>query len=134
MGEQSSAKKQTRLFVFVDEVHDDEPRIPQDFPGFPRGAIRGTEPDDLRRRASENASLLEIGVFRNDGETTSFGVFPNCFVSGASQAAGVHMRRTGINVGERFHEAWRKIFVKKELHAREISSLRSRSAAKARQA
>ena len=44
------------------------------------------------------------------------------------------MCRTGINVGEQFSQTWRKIFVKQKLHAREISSLRSRSAANAKHA
>lgn len=91
------AEEEARLIVFVDEACDDGMCVSQDLLSFGRGAIRGTKPDDFGRHASENAALLEIRVFGHNREAVSFGVFPNCLVRGACEAAGVHMRRTGID-------------------------------------
>jgi hypothetical protein len=53
----------------------------------------------------------------------------HCHVGRACKAAFVDMRRARVEIAQGLHEPGREILIEKELHALEISSLRSRSAA-----
>lgn len=101
---------------------------------FSSGTIGGAKPNNLRWVPAKDTSFLKIGVFRDDREPIISGILPNDLIIGTAQSAFMHMRRSWIKIGQHFGQARRKIFVEEKLHAFEISSLCSRSAAYARQA
>jgi hypothetical protein len=97
-------------------------------------AISRMNPNEFRRGSQEQTSFFQVRILGNDGQTLFFGVLPNSFVRGAAETPLVHMRRTGIKIRQAIDEFGRKVLVEEQLHAFRISTLRSRSAANARQA
>ena len=134
LGPGTKPQYQTRFFIPLDEPRNERARRPQQTLDLSGRTVGGAKPDDLGRVPAENASFLKVGVLRDDCEPVVFGILPNDVIVGAAQSAFMHMGRTGINIGQHVGQARRKIFVEEKLHAFEISSLRSRSAAYARQA
>jgi len=58
----------------------------QDFLDRRRRAVSPAYPDDLRRRAGDDAALMEIRILGDDDEPALFRVAPHRFVQGAIQA------------------------------------------------
>ena len=80
------------------------------------------------------AYVLKIGVLRNNGEAVVFRILPNGGIIRTSQSAGMDVSGTCIKIGQGFRQTRGQVFVEEEFHAFEMSALRSRSAAYARQA
>ncbi len=120
---------QTRLFVLLDETRDDWDSRPQETLDFGACTIACAEPYNLGRVAAKDASFLKVGVFGDNREAIIFGILPNRDIVCASQPTLMNMSRIWIDGGQHDSQARREIFVEKKLHAFEISSLRSRSAA-----
>ena len=99
-----------------------------------QSAISRMNPNEFRRGSQEQTAFFKVRILGNDGEALFFGVLPNSFIGGAAEATLVHMQRIGIQIRSGIDESWRKILVEEQLHAFRISTLRSRSAANARQA
>lgn len=93
------AEGKAGFFVFVNEALDGLPGVAQELLDLSRRAVGGMEPDDLWRGATENAALLKVRVFGNNREAMVFGILPDGFVGGASQSAGMDMRRARIGPG-----------------------------------
>jgi hypothetical protein len=83
-------------------------------------AVPHSKQNDFRRSTQEDTTFFEVRVFGNYGEAICLGIFPDRRIVRITKPKGMN--------------AGREIFVEKKLHAFSISSLRSRSAAKARQA
>ncbi len=116
---------QTRLFVLLDETRDDWDSRPQETLDFGACTVACAEPYNLGRVAAKDASFLKVGVFGDNREPIIFCILPDR----ASQPTLMNMSRIWIDSSQHDSQARREIFVEKKLHAFEISSLRSRSAA-----
>src|SRR5438477_7288387 len=88
----------------------------------------------FRRAAAQNTAFLEVRIFRDNREALTAGILPDGFIIRASQSARMHMDRSGEFTLQHVRQTRRQILVKQQLHAFCNSSLRSRSAAYARQA
>src|SRR5437773_8735430 len=100
-----------------------------------RRAVPSSNPDYFGRVPPQKAPLVEIGVLRNYCEPALRGVPPDGVVIGSLQANLADMRRARIEVREEGEEAGREVLVEEQPHAGGTeTNLRSRSAAKARQA
>src|SRR5262249_30247282 len=92
------------------------------------------EPDNLRWTTPNHAQVVVIFVFRHDGEPIQPGMFPNFIVARALEARRLHMTGAGEQVGQADNQLGGQILVEEQLHATATSMVRSRSAAKAKQA
>ena len=97
-----------------------------------RGTIARFQPYDLGRMAIEETPLVEIGIFRNNGETVMPCKIPHSVIVGVMQAMTAHMRALREKRCEKRNDSRRNILIEEEFHA--DMSLRSRSAANARHA
>lgn len=95
----------------------------------PSRGVPAFQPDDLRRVAIQQTALVEIGILRDDHKSIFLGVLPDRLIVGALHTEEAHLRRAGIKLRQRGHQTIRKILVEKELQARWLMSLCSRSAA-----
>ena len=129
-----ASQNEACLFIFLHEPCHCRNRRSQKTLYLCASTISGTNPNDFRRRARENAALLRIRILRDDGETVAFGILPYRGIVCATQSTLVNMGRAWIKIGQLIDQARRKIFVEEKLQAFSISDLRSRSAANARQA
>lgn len=100
----------------------------------PDWTVADAEPDEFRRVPKQKAALLKIRVLRDDHESVLLGVIPDRGVGGILQPDFPHMRATRVEIAKKARKSRREILVEQELHAGSVASLRSRSAAKARQA
>ena len=94
-----------------------------------RGTVAAPNPDDLGRRAPEEAHLVEVGVFRENRETVVSGVIPDGCVgrSGQTDIANVDGPRKLIRQGG--DETRGDVLVEEEPHSGGIeTTLRSRAA------
>ena len=97
--------------------------------------VARTHPDDFRRCSCEKTQLPKIAVLGNDGEAVFASECPDRAVIGFAQTDIQNMRRIGIKIGKLLHEPRRQVLVEQQSHpAAGDISLRSRSAANARQA
>ncbi len=122
-------QNQTRFFVLLDEPRDDWDSRPQETFDFGACTVACAEPYDLWRVTAKDASFLKVGVVGDNREAIIFGILPNRGIVRASQPTLMNMSRIWIDSGQHDSQVRREIFVEKKLHAFEISSLRSRSAA-----
>jgi len=98
-------------------------------------AVPSPNPDYLGRVPQQEAPLVEIGILRDDREPMLGGVSPDGIVIGSLQANLADMRRARVEVREDGEETGREVLVEEQPHAGGTeTNLRSRSAAKARQA
>lgn len=100
-----------------------------------RGAVAGSNPYHFRRMTKEKAALMEIGVFRDDGEALLGGILPNVVVAGRTEPNVSYVRGVGVIVLEGRDESMREVLIEEQFHeGGRDTSFRSRSAAKARHA
>ena len=79
--------------------------------------------------------LFRSSVLRHDHEAISIRIRPDCVVVGSLQAFVSDVRGSGMQIGEKDDQAGREVLVEEQPHGGGIeTSLRSRSAAKARHA
>lgn len=134
LGRTIVGERQAGLIALLDKACNDRQSCAQKPFDLARAAIAGANPNNFRRVASEYAPLLKIRIPGHDCETVLFGVSPNGIIACTSHLASMHVSAVRIQGCQNAGQTRREIFVEKELHAREISTLRSRSAANARQA
>ena len=108
---------------------------------FGSPAVAQAHPDNVRRRATQEAPLSEVIVLGDDHVPARGGETPDRFVVGAGQAHLTHVCRPGIEVGEAADQARGEILVEEEARRARAAhaavsprSRRSRSAAKAKAA
>src|SRR5207244_3242876 len=101
---------------------------------LPRGAVPQLEPDYLRWAAPYHAQVVVIFVLGHDGERIQLGILPHLIVARAIQAHRLHMTGAGEQVSQTVDQLGRHVLVEKQFHATATNMLRSRSAAKAKQA
>src|ERR1035437_885765 len=94
-----------------------------------RRTIADVDPDDLWRWAVQQASLVKVRVFRNDGQSSGRRIVPHRLVVCPPEADVSNVCRFSIAVGEQLDEVMREVLVEEESHAGTLTSLRSRSAA-----
>jgi hypothetical protein len=89
----------------------------------------------IRRVAQQEAPLVEIGVLRDDRKAVGDGVSPDAIVVCRLQANLADMSRARVKIAEDHEQTGREVLVEEQPHAGGTeTNLRSRSAAKARQA
>src|SRR5437899_10635035 len=109
--------------------------VPENGHDLLRRAVPSPDPDHLRRVPQQEAPFVEIGIPRDDREPMLGSVSPDGVVVGSLQANLADMRRVRIEVADEGEETGREVLVEEQLHAGGTeTNLRSRSAAKARQA
>src|SRR4051794_33922817 len=84
--------------------------------------------------ATQHTQMVVVRILRHDGEPIQPGMLPNRIVAGAIQPHRLDMTGVGEQVGQAIDQLRRQVLVEKQLHAIATSMLRSRSAAKAKQA
>src|SRR5437870_2305968 len=77
---------------------------------------------------------MKVSVFGNDDVTLLLCERPDESVVGAKEAVKLDVRRAGIEIENLRDNSIGQVLIEQELHAAGVKSLRSRSAAKARQA
>src|SRR3990172_5550336 len=83
----------------------------------------------------EKASLVKVGVLRNDDEAVLLCIIPYRAIQRLLQPNATNVCRSRKLVGERLHQTMTEVLIKQELHWGGIeTSLRSRSAANSRHA
>ena len=97
-----------------------------------RGAIATADPDDLGWKSENEASLMKVGILRHNDKAVITGKLPDDGVICVPQTHEPHMRRTGVDGLQGSHQARRQVLIQEKLHEGIVTSLRSRSAAKAR--
>ena len=122
------------VYFVLAEAANDFVECPQHRGNLMGGAIAQPDPDDFGRKSEKEATLMEFRVLRNDGEVPEPRKFPDDLIIGTLQAERSDVRRTGVERGQHFDQTVREVLVEWELHEVTVSSFRSRSAAKARQA
>src|ERR1017187_1651358 len=100
----------------------------------PCRAVTQSDPDYFGRMAVEKAPLAEVGILRHNHQLITSRVRPNIGVGGRLQPDVADMLTFAIAVRECRWKDRRQILVKEQFHAGMLASLRSRSAANARQA
>ena len=63
-------------------------------------AVPTTQPNDLRRRAVEEAALLGIGILGSDHEAILRCVVPHSVIACSRQTNVAHVSRLGVDVGD----------------------------------
>ena len=97
-------------------------------------AVSHLYPEHLRWAASHNTEVVVLFVLPHDGESIQPGVFPNLIIVRAVQALGLYMAGTGEQVSQTADQIGRQVLIEEQLHATATSMVRSRSAAKPKQA
>ena len=108
--------------------------LPEESCSLTSGAIPEPDPNDFGRESKHKAALMKLRVFGNYRKTLLLSELPNEFVHCALQAEIPDVRRIWENRSQHPDQVVGKVLVEKKLHEGTVSSLRSRSAAKARQA
>lgn len=98
----------------------------------PCAAIAAANVDDLRRMASQQRTVQEIGVLRYQDEALLPGEPPDALIIIAREAEILDMLGAREAATEPWNEPLRQVLVQKQPHA--MTSLRSRSAANERHA
>ena len=129
-----ATENQAGFFVFLDEPRDNWERRTQETLDFRARAIAHSKQNDFGWTTQEDTAFFEIRIFGNYGEAVCFGIFPDRRIVRTTQAAWMNVGGAREKIGQYLGQMGREILVEKKLHALSISSLRSRSAAKARQA
>ena len=102
---------------------------------FRRSCSCQPDPNNLRWRPKEKASLVKIGVLRHDGQSVLNGIVLNDLVVCRMQRHISNVDRAWVEITDKFDQSRGQIVVKEQVHSGGIdTSLRSRSAANARQA
>src|SRR6516164_1527040 len=97
-------------------------------------AVPQLHPDNLRRASPQHAHVVVVFVFGHNGKPGLASVIPNAIVIGAIQPCRLHVARAGKQIDQAVDQLQRQVLVEKQLHGAAINMLRSRSAAKAKQA
>ena len=98
--------------VFVVVEHQQiRPVFPQDTFHIVGGAVPQLDPYDFGRRPTMEAEMMEILIFRNDGEPPGFRVLPDDVIGRFSKADVSHVFRVGECVAQAPDELMREIVV-----------------------
>ena len=97
-------------------------------------AVADAQEHEFGRMSEDQAALMKVSVLGDDGVSVLLSERPDESIVGMSEAVGLDVRRVGIEVENFRNDSIGKIFIKQELHAAALKSLRSRSAANARHA
>ena len=101
---------------------------------LPGGAVARPDPDYFWWRSQQKTLLAEIGVFGDDREPMQPGIFPDQMIGRRSQIDFTHMDGFRECFGKNNCQSVRQVLIEEQFQADTVKSLRSRSAAKARQA
>jgi hypothetical protein len=82
----------------------------------------------------DQAALMKVGVLGNDGVAVLLREGPNKNIVCVNEAVSLDVRGIGIEVENLRNRSVGQILIEQELHASALKSLRSRSAANAKQA
>src|SRR5215204_4513477 len=82
----------------------------------------------------EQAPLLEVRVLRDYDQSVQLGILPNLGILRVAQPNRAHVNATGVKVSQEAGQTGREVLIEEQPHHGSVASLRSRSAAKARQA
>lgn len=91
-------KEQAGLLVLVDKTSNDRLARAKKFLNIGGRAIRDAQPDHFGWKTEENASLLKIGVFRDNREAVVFRVLPYSLVIRTPQGTIMYVHRAWINI------------------------------------
>src|SRR5262245_13834162 len=84
--------------------------------------------------SQEDAALVEVVVLGHNDKTVLTRIIPNLIVVGPLHLNTFDMGGSRIQIGDPCWDLIREVLVEQKLHAAAMKSLRSRSAANARQA
>ncbi len=98
------------------------------------GTVPGPDPNNLGWETEQETALAEVGILRNNDEIFLAGIIPHSLVIRMLKPEPAHMTGAGKKGGKRFYQSGGKVLIEEKLHSEIVSSFRSRSAAKARQA
>lgn len=126
--------RQKRVDVIPTEFPDAGFVLAKDLLNLRSGAVAAANPDHLGWKPEKETPLMKVRILRYDNKVVSTGKFPDNSIICIAQADEAHMRRTGIRGLKRSHQPRREVLIKEKFHEGIVTSLRSRSAAKARQA
>ena len=102
---------------------------------FACGAISGSQPDDVWRKAEQRSQVAIVGVFGDDDEIVFSRKLPNSDVVGAVEIEKTDVRRSGKFVRQMRHELRRKVLIEKQFHETQVVKVApSRCATKLRAA
>ena len=87
------------------------------------GAVAEVQPNYFRRVAIEEAAVAEVGIFGDDHESISLGVFPNGGIVPFMQMKREQMVRVGKQIGKAPNQLWREVVVVQKLHAGRLRGL-----------
>ncbi len=107
---------------------------PEQFLNRENRAVAKTQPNEFWRMAEQQTTLLKIGILGDDHKSILIRIIPDGGVGSFRKSNLPHMNASGVQVGKEARKSRRKILVEQQFHPGSIASLRSRSAAKARQA
>lgn len=97
-------------------------------------AITNRQKDEFWRLSENQAALVKIGVLGNDDVPVFLGKCPDQPVIGMNKVLGFDVGGAGIKVKNPGYDPVGQVLIAQEFHGEATKSLRSRSAAKARQA
>ena len=97
-------------------------------------AVAQLQPHHLRRTPSHHTQIVEVFILRHDRKPIQPGMLPDLIIAREIQPHRLHVAGIWEQVSQTVDQLGRQIMVEKQFHATATSRLRSRSAAKAKQA
>ena len=102
--------KTAPLLVFFEVGHKVAMHTEKGFHGV-SGAVAEVQPNYFWRVAIEEAAVAEVGIFGDDHESISLGIFPNGRIVRFMQMKREQMVRVGKQIGKAPNQFWREVVV-----------------------
>lgn len=97
-GLSADSEDQARFFILLDEPLDDRQGGPQEALDFFGGAVGRAKPNEFGWLTEQNASFLEVRIFRHNREAIVLGILPNGGIVRVSESAIMNMERPWIGI------------------------------------